>query len=178
MCRDPVSILTEEDRRRFEDIFLPYLDAAYNLARWMIQHEQDAQDIVQEAYLRAFKGFSQFRGGDSRCWFLTIVRNTAHNRLRRQYTERKFISYDEQIQPGIPLAIGLEDELVAKGRQEQLQITLERLPPEFRETIILHELEGLSYKELAAALHIPVGTVMSRLSRARRRLREACKFEI
>jgi RNA polymerase sigma-70 factor, ECF subfamily len=178
MCRDPASILTEGDCRRFEEISLPYLDAAYNLARWMIQHEQDAQDIVQEAYLRAFKEFSQFRGGDSKCWFLTIVRNTAYNRLRRQYTEKKFISYDEQIQPDIPLAIGLEDELVAKGRQERLQIALERLPPEFREAIILYDLEGLSYKELAAALNIPVETVMSRLSRARRRLREACKFEI
>ncbi|HET9374869.1 MAG TPA: sigma factor [Chthoniobacterales bacterium] len=80
MCRDPVSILTEGDRRRFEEIFLPYLHAAYDLARWMIQHEQDAQDIVQEAYLRAFKEFSQFRGGDSKCWLQPFRRMVEHSR--------------------------------------------------------------------------------------------------
>jgi RNA polymerase sigma-70 factor, ECF subfamily len=168
--------LTEGDRRRFEEIFLPYLDAAFNLARWIIQHDQDAEDIVQDAYLRAFKGFPHFRGKNSRAWFLTIVRNSAYNWLNRHGTEKNLIPYDEEKHADIISVNGLKDKLVAEGWQEQLQIALERLSPEFREVIILYELEGFSYKELAAALNIPVGTVMSRLSRARRRLQEASEY--
>jgi len=166
--------LTQEDRRRFEEIFLPYLDAAYNLARWIIRHDQDAQDVVQDAYVRAFKGFQRFRdGGSSKAWFLTIVRNSAYTLLNRRAAEENLIPYEEERHANIiPI-----DELLTEAKKEYLQRVLERLPLEFREVIILYELEGLSYRDLASTLGIPVGTVMSRLSRARRRLQERSDFE-
>ncbi len=168
--------LTEGDQRRFEEIFLPHLDAAYNLARWIIQHHQDAQDVVQDAYIRAFKGFHRFRGGNSRAWLLTIVRNTAYNWLKCHAPEAKLIPYDEEKHADIISLDEPKDQLASEGLKEHLQQVLERLPLEFREVIILYELEGLSYHELAAALGIPVGTVMSRLSRARRRLQEGSEY--
>jgi RNA polymerase sigma-70 factor (ECF subfamily) len=169
--------LTQEDRRRFEEIFLPYLDAAYNLARWIIRHDQDAQDVVQDAYIRALKGFHLFRGGNSRGWFLTIVRNTAYTSLnRRAVAEEKLIPYEEEKYGNIISIDDPDNELPTEAQKEYLQKALERLPLEFREVIILYELEGLSYKELASTLGIPVGTVMSRLSRARRRLQERSDF--
>jgi RNA polymerase sigma-70 factor, ECF subfamily len=167
------NILMEGDLRRFEKIFLPYLDAAYNLARWIIRHDQDAQDVVQDAYIRALKGFHLFRCGNSRGWLLTIVRNTAYTFLnRRAAEEEKLIRYEEEKPANIISIDNPDNKLLAEGRKEYLQGALERLPLEFREVIILYELEGLSYKELASTLGIPVGTVMSRLSRARRRLRQ------
>ena len=165
--------LTQEDRRRFEEIFLPYLDAAYNLARWIIRHDQDAQDVVQDAYIRALKGFHLFRGGQSRVWFLKIVRNTAYTFLNRRAAQERLVPYEEEKHANI---ISIDDPYNEKAQKEYLQRALERLPPEFREVIILYELEGLSYKELASTLGIPVGTVMSRLSRARRRLQERSDF--
>ena len=169
--------LTEEDRRRFEELFLPHLDAAYNLARWIIRHDQDARDVVQNAYVRAFKGFQRFRGGaNSKAWFLTIVRNAAYDWLNRHAPEEKLIPYDEEKHADIISMNEPEDERVSEGRRQQVKNALERLPLEFREVIILYELEGLSYKELAAVLGIPIGTVMSRLSRARRRLQEGSEY--
>ncbi len=172
MRRGRADRLSQEDRRRFEKLFLPYLDAAYNLARWIVRHDQDAQDVVQDAYIRAFKGFHRFRGVNARAWFLTITRNTAYGWLNRHAAEEDLISYDEEKHAKIILMKEPEHDLVSEERKERLQIALEQLPWEFREVIVLYELEGLSYKELAATLGIPVGTVMSRLSRARRRLRE------
>lgn len=172
MRRGRADRLRQEDGRRFEELFLPYMDAAYNLARWIVQHDQDAQDIVQDAYLQAFKGFPHFRGGNARAWFLTIVRNTAYDWLNRLAAEEKLIPYDEEKHADIILMNEPELNLVSEERKERLQIALERLPLEFREVIVLYELEGLSYKELAATLRIPIGTVMSRLSRARRRLQQ------
>jgi len=170
--------LTQEDRRRFEEIFLPYLDAAYNLARWIIRHDQDAQDVVQDAYVRAFKGFQRFRGGgNSKAWFLTIVRNTAYTLLNKRAAEEKLIPYEEERHANIISIEDPDNELRTEAKKEYLQRVLERLPLEFREVIILYELEGLSYKDLASTLGIPVGTVMSRLSRARRRLQERSDFE-
>jgi RNA polymerase sigma-70 factor (ECF subfamily) len=172
----PRERLRKEDRRRFEELFLPYLDAAYNLARWIVQHDQDAQDVVQDAYIRAFKGFHRFRGGNARAWFLTITRNTAYDWLNRHAAEEELIPYDEEKHADIILMKEPEHDLVSEERKERLEIALERLPLEFREVIVLYELEGLSYKELAATLGIPVGTVMSRLSRARRRLQEGSEY--
>jgi RNA polymerase sigma-70 factor, ECF subfamily len=170
--------LTQEDRRRFEEIFLPYLDAAYNLARWIIRHDQDAQDVVQDAYVRAFKGFQRFRGGGkSKAWFLTIVRNTAYTLLNKRALEENLIPYEEERHANIISIDDPDNELRTEAKKEYLQRVLERLPLEFREVIILYELEGLSYKDLASTLGIPVGTVMSRLSRARRRLQERSDFE-
>jgi RNA polymerase sigma factor (sigma-70 family) len=168
--------LRAQDRRRFEEIFLPYLDAAFNLARWIVQHDQDARDVVQDAYVRAFKGFHRFRGENARAWFLTITRNAAYNWLNRYAAEEKLIPYDEAKHADIILINEPGDAFVAEERKERLQRALERLPLEFREVIVLYELEGLSYKEVAAMLGIPVGTVMSRLSRGRRRLREDSEY--
>ena len=168
--------LTEEDRKRFEKLFLPYLDAAYNLARWIVQHDQDARDVVQDAYVRAFKGFRQFKDVNSRAWFLTIVRNTAYNWINRRAPDGKIIPYEEEKHADIVAINQAEEGIASEGRKEYLKEALERLPLEFREVIVLYELEGLSYKELAAALGIPVGTVMSRLNRARRRLQENSKY--
>ena len=161
-----------EERRRFEEIFLPFLDAAYNLARWIVQHDQDAQDIVQEAYMRAFKGYHGFRGGNGRAWLLTIVRNTAYTWINRHAADEKLVPYEEEKHASIISFNQPGNEIVIEKRKEYLQSALERLPTEFREIIILYELEGLSYKELALTLGLPVGTVMSRLSRARRRLQQ------
>jgi RNA polymerase sigma-70 factor (ECF subfamily) len=162
----------QQDGRRFEELFLRYLDAASNLARWIVQHDQDAQDIVQDAYIRSFKGFHRFRGWNPRAWYLTITRNTAYDWLNRHAAEEKLIPFDEEKHANIILMKEPEQDLVFDERKERLQIALERLPLEFREVIVLYELEGLSYKELAATLGIPIGTVMSRLSRTRQRLKE------
>jgi RNA polymerase sigma factor (sigma-70 family) len=161
-----------EERRRFEETFLPYLDAAYNLARWIVQHDQDAQDVVQETYLRAFKGYHGFRGGNGRAWLLTIVRNTAYNWLNRHAADEKLVPYEEEKHAEIVSFNESTKEIVSEKLKEHLQSALGRLPTEFREIIILYEVEGLSYKELALALGLPPGTVMSRLSRARRRLQQ------
>jgi RNA polymerase sigma-70 factor, ECF subfamily len=168
--------LTEEDRERFEKLFLPYLDAAYNLARWIVQNEQDARDIVQDSYVRAFKGFRHYKDVNSRAWLLTIVRNTAYNWMTRHTPDEKIIPYDEEKHADIITINQLEEGIDSEGREKFLQEALERLPLEFREVIILYEVEGLSYKELATALGIPIGTVMSRLNRARRRLQEGSKY--
>ncbi len=177
MSRGRVDRLTEDDRQRFEELFLPHLDAGYNLARWIVRDDQDARDVVQNAYVKAFKGFHRFRAEtNSRAWFLTIVRNAAYDWLNRRAPEEKLIPYDEEKHADIISINQAEDGLVSAGLKQQLERALDRLPLELREIIVLYELEGLSYKELAAALEIEVGTVMSRLSRARRRLRKGSEY--
>ena len=109
--------LRQEDRRRFEKLFLPYLDAAYNLARWIVQHDQDARDVVQDAYVRAFKGFHRFRGENPRAWFLTITRNTAYNWLSRYAVEEELVPYDEAKHADIILMKQPEDPFVAEERK-------------------------------------------------------------
>jgi RNA polymerase sigma factor (sigma-70 family) len=161
-----------DERRQFDEIFLPHLDAAYNLARWIVQNDQDAQDVVQEAYIRAFKGFHGFRGGNGRAWLLTVVRNAAYTWLNKRMPDQKWVPYVEEKHAEIISIDQSANEDRTEKRKEDLHDALERLPPEFREVIILYEIEGLSYRELALSLGVPVGTVMSRLSRARRRLRE------
>jgi len=158
------------DQSDFEQVFLPHLDAAYNLARWLLRNDQDAEDAVQEAYMRAYKAFSRFRGGDGKAWFMTILRNVCYtmiDKLRKHETPEPF---DEEIHQA-----GGESERQEAFRQkanaESLHVALENLPTEFREIIVLHDLEGLAYKEIATVIGIPIGTVMSRLARARGRLR-------
>jgi RNA polymerase sigma-70 factor, ECF subfamily len=169
--------LTDDDRRRFEELFLPHLDAAYNLARWIVRHDHNARDVVQNAYVRAFKGFKRFSGGaKSRAWFLTIVRNAAYDWIKKHAPEEKLIPYDEEKHGDIISIDTFNDELASEERRQNLKHALERLPLELREVIILYELECLTYKELAAALGVPIGTVMSRLSRARRSLQEGAHF--
>jgi RNA polymerase sigma-70 factor, ECF subfamily len=162
---------SSEHKSHFEDLFLPHLDAAYNLAYWIAGAEADAQDIVQEAYVRALKGFSRFRGDNPRAWLLTIVRNTAYTWMRKKHRgEERLVPFDEEIH-----AAGLEVAPAEPYRERESQLieqALQRLPAEFRESLVLFELEGWSYKAIAATLNIPLGTVMSRLSRARRLLQQ------
>jgi RNA polymerase sigma-70 factor (ECF subfamily) len=148
--------LTEDDRRRFEELFLPHLDAAYNLARWIVQHDQDARDVVQNAYVRAFKGFQHFSGGaKSRAWFLTIVRNAAYDWIKKHAPEEKLIPYDEEKHGDIISINTFNEELASEERRQQLKRALERLPLELREVIILYEFECLMKLSRAVRLRQP-----------------------
>ena len=152
----------------FEETILPHLDAAYNLARWLTRDGADAEDVVQEAYLRAFKFFDGFHGGDSRAWILKIVRNTCYSWLQKNRGHQNTTEFDEELHS----AEGHDPEaaLIGKIDSQMLKGLLEELPLEFREIVILRELEGMSYKEIAGISDLPLGTVMSRLARARQRL--------
>ena len=156
--------------KRFEQSFLPHLDVAYNLARWLTRNDQDAEDVVQEAYLRAFKFFESFRSTDSRPWLLAIVRNTYYTWRQQKRVHEEVMSFDEEIHSIDQEATNPEELLLHSINAQLLREALEDLPVEFREVIVLRELEGLSYKEIADIAAIPVGTVMSRLARARKRL--------
>ena len=142
----------------------PHLRAAYNFARWLVRNDHDAEDIVQESFVKAFLALDRFRGGDARVWLLAIVRNTAMSMLRRRRADP--MPGEEAPEPA-DRGEGIEHTLIAGERRQQVRTAIERLPGEFRKTLILRELEGLSYKEIAGVLDVPVGTVMSRLARAR-----------
>ena len=157
---------------RFEDVMLPHLDAAYNLARWLTRNEHDAEDVVQEAFLRAFKFFGDFYGTDGRTWLLAIVRNTCFTWLRKNRAGELAAPFDEEIHSGEAAGENPEEALLEKVDRRHLQEALEELPAEFREAIVLRELEGMSYKEIADVAGVPVGTVMSRLARGRDRLKD------
>ena len=157
----------------FEQEVLPHLDAAYNLARWLTRNDQDAQDIVQEAYLRAFRFFPGFRGGDARAWLMKIVRNTCYTWLHVNRPLQDAAEFDENFFPRDSRAPNPEEVVLQNDSAALLRTALEKLPPNSREVLILRELEGMSYKEIADITGMPVGTVMSSLSRARGRLRQA-----
>ena len=162
----------------FEDVMLPHLDAAHNLAKWLLRNEEDAKDVVQEAYLRAFKSFGGFHGSNGRAWLLTIVRNTSYTLLKKNravdltttFDEEIHAASDESASPAIILEHAEDAERVTKAMDE--------LPAEFREILVLRHQEGLSYKEIADIAQIPPGTVMSRLARARAKLREYLAAQI
>ena len=139
---------------------------AYNLARWLTGNDHDAEDVTQEAYLRAYRFFESFRGADSRAWLLAIVRNTCHTWLQ----QNRRLSFEPNL--GEAEAAGPSPEVLVleKAGRETLRQAIEELPAEFREAIVLREIEGLSYKEISAVTGVPIGTVMSRLARARDRL--------
>ena len=161
---------------RFEAVVLPHLDAAYTLARYLTRDADDAQDIVQEASLRAFRYFAGFRGtepGEGRAWLLAIVRNTARTWRERNRHHAQATAFDEELHSERVAEDHPEAAVVRKSEGDALREAIDRLPTEFREVIVLRELEGLSYKEISDVAGIPVGTVMSRLSRARGRLEEA-----
>jgi len=154
---------------------LPHLGAAHGLARHLTGNDADADDVVQESYLRALRHFGGFRGdgpGQSRGWMLTIVRNTAYTWRRRRRPEAEAAEFDETLHSETA-GDGFATEVIRHDSRETLAQALDRLPPELREVIILRELEGLSYKEIGAVMDVPIGTVMSRLSRARQRLQAA-----
>jgi RNA polymerase sigma-70 factor, ECF subfamily len=157
----------------FADVILPHLDAAYNLARWLVRNSDDAEDIVQEACLRAFRYFAGFHGGDARAWLLRIVRNTSYRWLQKTRAYEPAVLFDEEvhtsgIEPSNPEQLLLQN---ADGRL--VERAMNELPVRFREILVLRELEGLSYKEIADVMCVPIGTVMSTLSRARARFRLA-----
>ena len=166
-----MSELELEDRERFEQLVMPHVDAAFNLARWLLRGRADAEDVAQEALLRACRFFRGFHGGDTRAWLLQIVRNTCYTWLEKNRPMELSMEFNEEIHmraSGTPetLAISSDD-------RERLILALETLPPRFREVLVLRELEGCSYKEIAAITSLPIGTVMSSLSRARRQLHSA-----
>ena len=156
--------------RVFEEVVLPHLDAAFNYARWLTKSDADAEDVVQDAAVRALRFFSSLRNNDARAWLLTIVRNTWYARFSKvghadQHTafdDVKDERRDEQLDP--------EALVIQRQAVERVQRAIEELPCDFREVIVLRELEGLSYKEIAAVIGAPIGTVMSRLARGRERL--------
>ena len=157
---------------RFEQVVLPHLDAAYNLARWLIRSPADAEDVVQEACLRALRFFDGYRGGDSRAWLLKIVRNTCYSWVRKNRPTELSDEFDETVHSGEAVGTDAEAKLVSRANSEQVRKALETLPAGFREVLVLREIEELSYKEISDVTGVPMGTVMSSLSRARQRLRE------
>jgi RNA polymerase sigma-70 factor, ECF subfamily len=159
---------TTNTRTRFEDLFLPHLNAAYNLARFLTRNTHDAEDVVQESYLKALRAFSSFRGESTRTWLLTIVRNTSLTWLRDNGSHADRADYPEELH----VSTGLTPEAESLGHERALYVKqcVEQLPPDFREAIVLREMEELSYLEIAEIMAVPQGTVMSRLSRARARL--------
>ena len=152
---------------------LSHLNAAYNLARWLTRNATDAEDLVQEAYLRALKHFQSFHGGDSRPWLLAIVRNTFYTWLRQNRAPERQIPFDEEIHFSEDDYLNPEELLLQKANNNWVRHAIEELPAEFREAIVLRELEGFSYKQIADVTEVPVGTVMSRLARARKRLEQS-----
>ncbi|MDB6039728.1 MAG: Sigma-70 region 2:Sigma-70 region 4, partial [Verrucomicrobiales bacterium] len=151
----------------FEQTVLPHLDAAYNLARWLAGNDHDAQDVAQEASLRAFKFFGSFRGENARAWLLTIVRNTFYNWLRKNRPAGIVVDIDDEALSVEDVSVNAEVLNTNYSDAEAVRRALEELPVEFREIVILREMEGFSYKEIADLAEVPIGTVMSRLARAR-----------
>ena len=164
--------MATDRRARFEQVVMPHLSAAYNLARWMTRNDHDAEDLVQEAYLRAYKYFDRFQGDDGRAWLLAVVRNTCYTWLKQHLAHELAASFDEAIHGAAGDALNPEKLLQQKAARQLLHEALEALPVEFREVLVLRELEGLSYKEIAAVMDVPLGTVMSRLTRGRDRLQQ------
>jgi RNA polymerase sigma-70 factor, ECF subfamily len=164
-------VLDSQDQARFEALVLPHLDAAHNLARWLLRGGADAEDVTQEAMLRAYRFFGGFHGGDVRAWLLQIVRNTCFTWMEKNRHGKTMTEFNEELHG--PSSPNPEVLAIAADGHAQLTHALETLPPRFREVIVLRELEGCSYKEIATITSIPIGTVMSTLSRARRQLQLA-----
>ena len=149
---------------------MPHFGAAYNLARWLTRSAGDADDLVQEAYLRAFTFFDSFHGGDGRAWLFTIVRNTCYTWLRKNHGQETMTEFDETLHSVPADSSSPEVQQLRRADSEMVREALEKLPAEFREVLVLREMEDLSYKQIAEITGLAIGTVMSRLSRARRRL--------
>src|SRR5690349_4242654 len=173
---EPARLDATSKSRRFEEIFALHLDAAYDFARWLTRDERNAEDVVQEACLRAFRSLETFHGGNGRAWLFAIVRNTYYTWLKKRRVDTLSVPLDEQTEDGgeLPLvesaAPPVDALLQQRDARRLVDAALEQLPEEFREVIVLRELEDLSYKEIAAIAAIPLGTVMSRLARARKLL--------
>jgi RNA polymerase sigma factor (sigma-70 family) len=168
-----------DDNARFASVVMPHIDAAYNLAHWLTGNRSDAEDVVQDASLRAFRAVRGFAGGSARAWVLSIVRNTAYSWLHKNRPAAVVTVEDLEAveaahaKPGDPDADTPEAALIAKTDAEQLRAAIAALPTPFRETLVLRHIEGLDYREIAKVIDVPIGTVMSRLARGRRRLLSA-----
>jgi RNA polymerase sigma-70 factor (ECF subfamily) len=165
--------LIDTPRGSFDEIILPHLDAAYNLARWLVRGGDDAEDVVQEACLRAFRYSGTFRGGNARAWLLSIVRSTAFSWLQKNRAQQLHAEFDEEMHSEGCASLSPETVLLQRADTQLLEQAMDRLPERLREVLVLRELEGLSYKEIAEVVGVPMGTVMSTLSRARERFRHA-----
>lgn len=157
----------------FEEAVLPHLDAAYNLARWLLRNDTDADDVVQESYMRAFKFFGGFRGENGRSWLLAIVRNTSYTWMQRNRSPELRVPVDDELQEIESTDLSPEELLLQRADALMVRRALEDLPVEFREVLVLRELEEMSYRDIASITDLPLGTVMSRLARGRKRLKIA-----
>jgi RNA polymerase sigma factor (sigma-70 family) len=156
--------------RHFDEVVLPHLDAAFNYARWLTKNDADAQDVVQDAYVRALRFFSSLRDDNARAWLLTIVRNTWYGRFSRHGGPKPSVVFDEMKDTRSDEGLDPEALMLQQQAVDAVRRGIEELPADFREVIVLRELEGMSYKDIAAVVDIPIGTVMSRLARGRERL--------
>ena len=163
-------MLESHDRIRFEQLVLPHLDAGVNLARWLLRNRADAEDVAQDSMVRAYRFFQGFCGGDARAWFLQIVRNGCYSWLDKNRPMELMAEFDEELH--VRPSASPEALAAQADEKQQLMLALEALPPRSREVLVLRELEECSYKEIAEITGIPMGTVMSTLSRARRRLQQ------
>ena len=154
----------------FEQTALPHLNAAYNLARWLTRDEDHARDIVQESYLKAFRLFESYRGGDGKAWLLAVVRNTFLTWRRRTSRSLETTLSEEVERSAESRTATALDRLIDEGRVGALRNCMDHLPDEYREVLVMRELEEMSYQQIAETTNLPIGTVMSRLSRARKRL--------
>jgi RNA polymerase sigma-70 factor (ECF subfamily) len=161
-------VLERQEQQRFERLVMQHQDAAFNFARWMLRSREDAEDVTQEAMLRAYRFFGGYHGGDARAWLLQIVRNSCYTWLEKNRAADLMTEFDESAH--FSATATPEAAAVAANERERLRKALESLPPRSREVLVLRELEGCSYKEIAAITSIPIGTVMSTLARARERL--------
>lgn len=170
---------SHQQRKRFETEILVHLEQAYNLARWLLRDPVEAEDIVQQSCIRAYKAFGRYRGENPVGWLLTIVRNTSYNYLRQKKKHRNLVSFDEAVHAhdedsSNPCSIRLDPEQLHEisAKQSLVKSAMNKLSAEYRETLYLREIAGYSYKEIASIIELPIGTVMSRLSRARCQLRK------
>jgi RNA polymerase sigma-70 factor, ECF subfamily len=163
-------VLGPQQKVRFEQLVLPHVDAAFNLSRWLLRNRADSEDVAQEAMMRAYRFFEQFRGTDARAWLLQIVRNTCYSWIQKHKPSEFMTELDEQLHQS-PNPDPERLSMQASDR-DRLMRALETLPPKSREVLVLRELEGCSYKEIAEITGAPMGTVMSTLSRARERLQQ------
>jgi RNA polymerase sigma-70 factor (ECF subfamily) len=166
-----------ERLKLYEQKVLPHLDAAYNLARWLAGNDHDAQDVAQEASLRAFKFFGGFHGENARAWLLSIVRNTFYTWLRKNRPKEKLVEIDDETLAIEDESAGAESASPPFADADAVRRVIAELPVEFREIVILREMEGFSYKEIADLAEVPIGTVMSRLARARKLLQKSLTRE-